>query len=100
LQRPGKVLAIGGAEDKIKKRVILSEFVQMAGGEKARIVVVPAASMMPQERGDLYATIFRELGAATVSVVHVGSRPDASSRAVVEPLETATAPADLHDRRH
>lgn len=83
-------MAIGGAEDKIKKRVILSEFTRMAGGEKARIVIVPAASMMPRERGDLYASLFRELGAADVDVVHVANRPEANSPLVVECLERAT----------
>ena len=40
----GPVMAIGGAEDKFRDRVILSRFVELAGGPHARIVVVPTAS--------------------------------------------------------
>src|SRR6266545_3966065 len=43
---PGAVLAIGGAEDKLKDRVILGRFIQLAGGEGARIAVVSTASSL------------------------------------------------------
>ena len=39
--RPGPLMIIGGAEDKIHKRTILTEFVDAAGGPEARIVVIP-----------------------------------------------------------
>lgn len=59
----GCVIAIGGAEDKIKRRAILKHFVKTAGAAEARLVILPAASTMPQQRGEPYAGIFNELGA-------------------------------------
>ena len=40
----GWLVAVGGAEDKEGDCVILKEFVRLAGGEKARIVVMTVAS--------------------------------------------------------
>ena len=40
----GPVMAIGGAEDKFRDRIILSTFLQLAGGKDACISVVPTAS--------------------------------------------------------
>ena len=45
----GPVMIIGGAEDKLRDRVILSRFVSMAGGPDAHIVVISTASSL----GDL-----------------------------------------------
>src|SRR6266550_1936855 len=36
----GPVMVIGGAEDKLGERVILSRFVELAGGDQARIAVI------------------------------------------------------------
>ena len=43
---PGPVMVIGGAEDKMKDRVILSRFVKDAGGPDARVVVIATASSL------------------------------------------------------
>ena len=40
----GPVIAIGGAEDKIRDKLILSAFVNLAGGPEARIAILPTAS--------------------------------------------------------
>ena len=42
--RQGDLLVIGGAEDKLGKRTVLSEFVRRSGGSDARIAVIPTAS--------------------------------------------------------
>src|SRR5881397_161982 len=42
----GPVMVIGGAEDKLGERVILSRFVQLAGGAQAHIVVISTASSL------------------------------------------------------
>ena len=39
-------MVIGGAEDKIRDRVILGRFVELAGGEKATIAVISTASSL------------------------------------------------------
>ena len=40
----GTVIIIGGAEDKVRDRVILSRFVALAGGRDATIAVISTAS--------------------------------------------------------
>jgi cyanophycinase len=67
--KQGTIIAIGGNEDKSgAAETLLHLFVERAGGASARIVVVPFASEAPRERGRAYARIFRDLGAAKVTV--------------------------------
>ncbi|HEY0157250.1 MAG TPA: cyanophycinase [Thermoanaerobaculia bacterium] len=64
-------MAIGGNEDKRAAREsILAAFVRRAGGTKARIVIIPSASMKPVERAARYTRIFTKLGAAEIRSVH------------------------------
>jgi len=54
------LLAIGGAMD-LEEPLIFKEFVRRAGGEKARIVVLPQASGR-KDTGDEYVHTFMDLG--------------------------------------
>jgi cyanophycinase len=87
---PGALFAIGGAEDKLKKRTVLQEFVDAAGGSKARIVVVPTASALGPDVVDVYSALFAALGAASVVGVRPENREDADDPAFIEPLNEAT----------
>lgn len=87
---PGYLIPIGGAEDKHVQRLILSRFLELSGGEAARIVVVPAASAMPAEIGATYHQIFTDLKAASVQVLDLRSRTEANDPACIEPLDAAT----------
>jgi cyanophycinase len=87
---PGALFAIGGAEDKLKKRTVLQEFVEAAGGSKARIVVVPTASALGPDVVDVYSALFAALGAESVVGVRPETREDADDPAFFEPLATAT----------
>jgi cyanophycinase len=73
----GTIVAIGGGEDKFNERQVLTRLVELAGGKKARIVVFPTASSIPENVARVYIRAFSELGAADVHVVHVGQREDA-----------------------
>jgi len=86
----GALFAIGGAEDKLKKRTVLQEFVEAAGGSEARIVVVPTASALGPDIIDVYSALFSALGARQVVGVRPESRADADDPAFVEPLNEAT----------
>ena len=83
-------MIIGGAEDKLRKRRILKEFVAAAGGPDARIAVIPTASSLGDEIVDLYDALFRAEGAAEVSVVRPESREESHDPDLVELLEKAT----------
>ena len=86
----GDLIVIGGAEDKLGKRTILSEFVRRSGGEQARIAVVPTASSLGEEIVDVYAALFEKLGAGEVYGVRPQDREQASDPALVADLERAT----------
>ncbi|MCW2818103.1 MAG: cyanophycinase [Marmoricola sp.] len=86
----GDLLVIGGAEDKLGKRTILTEFVRRSGGSDARIAVVPTASSLGQEIVDVYAALFDRLGAGEVYAVRPEHRADASDPRLIADLERAT----------
>jgi cyanophycinase len=86
----GPLLAIGGAEDKLGKRSVLSEFVRLAGGPDARIAVVPTASSLGNEIVEVYDALFRKIGAADVSCVRPESREEAEDPELVKRLAEAT----------
>jgi len=75
-QRPGLLMAIGGAEDKVRERAVLRRFVEACGGADAMIVVLATASEVP-EAGERYADLFYDLRAQTVEVLRVRTREDA-----------------------
>jgi cyanophycinase len=87
----GKLVAVGGAEDKEGDCVILKEFVRLAKGEKARIVVMTVASDYPQEMGAEYRKVFKRLGAGDVKVLDVSQREDTKLEKAMKALEEATA---------
>jgi cyanophycinase len=86
----GTVIVIGGAEDKVRDRVILNRFVALAGGPDATIVVISTASSLGPEAGERYRQVFTELGAARVRPLHVVTRPHANDDAVALALHDAT----------
>jgi cyanophycinase len=87
----GALMAIGGAEDKMKARRILYAFLALAGGSTARIAVMPAASTQPGRVGELYHALFCDLGAAAVEILHVDSREEAQDQGRVAALDGMTA---------
>ena len=74
----GTVIVIGGAEDKVRDRVILNRFVALAGGPDATIAVISTASSLGPEAGQRYRQVFTELGAARVRPLHVVTRRQAN----------------------
>ena len=86
----GKLVVIGGAEDKEGDCVILKEFVRLAKGNKAHVVVMTVATDHPQEVGAEYKKVFKRLGVADVKVVDVSSREDTESTKAMSAIEEAT----------
>lgn len=76
--RTGHLIVIGGAEDKIRDRVILSRFVALAGGGEARIAIVATASSFATEVAERYRDVFTDLGAARVDAILAQARPAAN----------------------
>lgn len=89
-QQPGPLVIIGGAEDREGDCVVLREFVRAAGGVKANIAVMTAATEFPAEVGETYARAFQRLGAETVNLVHTDRRDDAEAEHNLRYAEEAT----------
>lgn len=85
----GYVIPIGGAEDKVSDRVILSRFVAIAGGAESRISVIPTASQLP-DTGARYREIFTALGCRDVRVLPFEERVHTENPHYLEALNTST----------
>jgi cyanophycinase len=88
--RTGHLIVIGGAEDKVRDRVILSRFVALAGGRDARIAVVATASSFAVEVGERYRDVFTDLGAARVDPIVAQARPAANDETLAGIVDGAT----------
>ena len=87
---PGPLFVIGGAEDKLRRRTVLTRFVESAGGTDARIAVIPTASSLGPEVVEVYDAVFRKLGAHEVFGARPEDREQANDPALAERLGDAT----------
>lgn len=85
----GVLMPIGGAEDKMDDKIILSTFTQLAGGKSARIAIVPTASSI-ETAGLRYKALFLGMGVESAEVVFIGSREDANDAENLEIVNSAT----------
>ena len=85
----GFVIAIGGAEKKIRHATILRRFVELCGGASARIAVIPTASKH-DDTGETYRHAFTTIGARRIDILHIEERADATSAEAVAALGAAT----------
>src|SRR5918994_7923886 len=86
----GPVIPIGGAEDKSPGGDILERFIALAGGEQARIAIVPTASEEAEEAGERYVNVFAKLGAAEADWLRVEQREDANAEPALDLLRKST----------
>lgn len=83
-------MVIGGAEDKIDGRSILTAFFQSAGGGMATIGIIPCASQEPSIVGDRYFQIFKEMGAQQVLVLDIRQPQECDTDNWLNQLSTCT----------
>lgn len=98
----GKLIAIGGAEDKgtdletgkIQRNNlnffelgILTRIVEEAGGPMQRIEVITTASMIPYEVGDNYMDAFGRIGCTNIGVMHIRTRADTANADYLSRIE-------------
>jgi len=102
----GKLIAIGGAEDKgteIQKVMaihhnlnffglgILRRIVEEAGGILARIEVITTASMTPFEVGNNYLEAFGRIGCTNVDLIHIRTREDVQNEEYLDRIQNCDA---------
>jgi cyanophycinase len=84
MYKEGRLLIIGGNEDKTGDCIILNKFVEMAGGAKSRIAVMTTATKLPDEVGEEYREIFLRLGANSVDTVNIEERRGCFDESLIE----------------
>jgi len=102
----GKLVAIGGAEDKgtdleageIQRNNlnffelgILKRIVEETGGVDSHIEVVTTASMIPHEVGDNYLDAFGKIGCTKVGLMHIRNRADAANEDYLTRIQNCKA---------
>lgn len=86
----GRLVVIGGHEDKKDNPRILERFVQLAGDKDAHIVIMTVATDKPEEVGKQYTEVFKRLGAKKVEIVDVSERKDAGLKERIEAVKRST----------
>ncbi|MFT6274360.1 MAG: cyanophycinase [Halioglobus sp.] len=87
--RRGYIMPIGGAEEKGNNPRILSRFLELCGGDKARVMIIPTASKLP-ETGPMYADLFLDLGAERAVFSEINERADCEDELLLEEMDNAT----------
>ena len=85
----GYIIPVGGAEEKMNAPAILKRFGKLAGGRKARIAIIPTASLA-SDTGSRYEGVFRELGVSWAEAIPFEDRADCEREDWLEDLESAT----------
>lgn len=86
----GPVMVIGGAEDKLRDKVILARFAKFADGAQGKVVVISTASSLGDQAIDLYRELFTGLGIGEVVGVRPEERDEADDPEVAAVLRDAT----------
>jgi cyanophycinase len=87
----GRLLIIGGAEDKNEDTmVILPHFVEMCGGKDARILVCGTPSRQVEEKERTYRELFEKLGVAEVMEPEVTMRMKGHDDELLDMVRRAT----------
>jgi cyanophycinase len=84
----GYIVPIGGAEEKLHNPEILDRFVDICGGKKARIAIIPTASEL-EDTGRNYEKLFRRLGIQHARVLPLITREDCQAGADLDYIEAA-----------
>lgn len=105
-QPSGKLIAIGGAEDKgvvlekgevLRNNLnffelgILRRIVEEAGGPSKRMEVITTASMIPYEVGENYLNAFGKIGCTNIGLLQIRNRADAMEEEYIERVRTCDA---------
>jgi cyanophycinase len=85
----GFVIPIGGAEERVDNPVILERFVDLCGGNEARIAIIPTASRL-EDTGANYVKVFKDLGVGEAYSLEIGDRADAQCETNLDALDNAT----------
>lgn len=87
--RNGHLVIIGGGEDRADDKEILRRFIELSGGTDRKIVVITAASAIPEKMWAIYDEAFGALGVSDRRPIHIASRAQASDPAIARAVAEA-----------
>src|SRR5215211_6996477 len=85
----GRLIIIGGHEDKEGESTILKAVAQRAHGDRGHLVIVTVASNEPEELAHEYRALFTNLGVKQVEVVDIRTRDEAADEKNIQKIEGA-----------
>ncbi len=83
----GRLVAIGGNEDKANELVVLKRVVQEIGKTDYKVTVITTASEEPELRGKDYHKVFTTLGASGIEIFNIKERAQANDKKLAKGLE-------------
>lgn len=89
-EKMGPLVIIGGHEEREGKMTILREFARLSGGSRARIVLMTAASQVPEEMDAEYRRAFGEIGVEEFRALETTARAEADSAKSLGVVDRAT----------
>jgi cyanophycinase len=90
-KKQGKLLLIGGNEDKTEEMEVLRALAAEAGGAAGRIEVITTASSEPERRWQVYERAFKKIGVGYAKPMHIASRAEAEAPNLLERIARSTA---------
>lgn len=86
----GKLIIIGGAEDKYGDSTVLKEVVRLIGDKDSQLVVLTTATEKPIEVGNEYRNVFGRLGVTNIQVLNIDTREEANMEENVRKIMAST----------
>ncbi len=85
----GRLIAIGGNEDKVNELLVLTRVVQEVCKKSFNVSVITTASEEPDLRGKEYHKVFSTLGASSINILNITSREQANDSDLAQTIEEA-----------
>ena len=83
----GRLIAIGGNEDKANELVVLKRVIREVGKTEFKVGVITTASEAPEQRGKDYYQVFSTLGASKIEILNIIERAQANDRTLAKSIE-------------
>ena len=85
----GWIIPIGGGDKKVKSSTIMQRFVELSGGSRSRMVIIPTASQL-DTAGERTRDVFQKLGVSEIEILDLETRADCNDPKLIEKLDNAT----------
>lgn len=88
-ERLGRLVIVGGAEDRLDDKIILRRFMALSGGERANILILTVASADQTASWKGYESVFADMGATGVTHLAIHSTDEANDPVAIDRILSA-----------